>query len=225
MQALTARFEQQHAGITFRSNYASSAQLAIQLTQGARADLFASADYEQMTSALAQVPTASQPIPFASNQLALLVPDGNPAGIHDLLDLAQPSTRLVLAVPGTPLRNYSDQLLERLVNQSTNGDELRNQIMENLVSEEENARQVVAKIALGEADAAFVYRSDVQSQIAQDSLQIDIPNEVQVEVRYPLVNLAEGNQQLWTEQFIQFILSPAGQEILMNWGFGPKPAP
>lgn len=175
-----------------------------------------------MAFALEQIPSNPEPIVFATNRLTLLVPKENPADIQRVHDLARPGVRLVLAVPGTPLRSYSDELIDKLAGQFEDGHLLRDQIMANLASEEDNARQVVAKIALGEADAAFVYSSDAHSQLAQDSIEIELPAGLQVQASYPLVNLAEGENYRWTDQFIQFILSPAGQAILSKWGFGPK---
>ena len=220
-QDLTEEFQRQHPELSFRTNFASSAQLAIQITQGANADIFASADERQMQLVTEHSDPVSEPVVFATNSLVILVPAENPAGVKSVPDLAEPGTELLLANPGTPLRSYSDQVLSLLSERHQDGEIIRQRIMANVVSEEENARQVVAKIALGEADAAFAYRSDAESDLASDSLVIPLPRDLQIEARYPIVLIQNASQGEWGSRFLNFVLSPEGQKILHKWGFGP----
>jgi molybdate transport system substrate-binding protein len=92
-----------------------------------------------------------------------------------------------------------------------------------MVSEEDNVRQVSAKIALGEADAGIVYTSDVTPDIANQVQQIVIPDEQNVIATYPIAPLADAANPELAQSFIDFILSSEGQSILAQWGFGPPP--
>lgn len=214
-------FQRRHPTLSFRTNLASSAQLAIQITQGAEADIFASADESQMQLVAENSELVSEPVVFATNTVVILVPAGNPAEVESVTDLARPGIDLLLANPGTPIRAYSDQVLALLSEGHGDGENIRQRIMENVVSEEENARQVVAKIALGEADAAFAYRSDAESELAADSLIIQLPRELQIEAHYLIALLKDESQNEWGKRFLEFVLSSDGQRILQKWGFGP----
>lgn len=208
-------FEQENGGTAVILNFASSSQLAVQLGEGASADVFASANQRQMVVAItAGRVAAAEAVPFATNRLTILVPADNPAQISALADLSQPGIQLVLAAPGVPVRQYTDEILARL------GDDLAQSVYANLVSEEKNVRQAAAKVALGEADAAIVYTSDVTPEIANRVQQIAIPDDQNVTAVYPIAPLTDAMQPDLARQFIQFIHSPAGQEILLKWGLG-----
>jgi molybdate transport system substrate-binding protein len=200
--------------VTF--NFGSSSQLATQLIEGGPADLFASANERQMALVVQNgriAPTTA--VPFASNQLTIVVPANNPAAITRLEDLARPGILLVLAMPGVPVRDYTDSIVARLLPPLQEG------FYANLVSEEENVRQVLVKIVLGEADAALVYTSDITPDIANQVQQIAIPAAQNETATYPLAPLTDSPQADLANQFIAFVLSPTGQSILAKWGFGP----
>lgn len=197
-------------------NFAGSSQLAVQLREGAVADVFASANEVQMMTAVSAKRIQANTVqPFATNQLNLIVPIDNPANITSLADVANPGVQLVLAVPGVPVRDYTDAMLQTLP------PDFQARFYANLVSEGQNARQVVAQIALGEADAAIVYRSDVTPSVAESVQQIPLPEAQSVLAIYPLAIVAEAPQPELAQQFIDFILSAKGQAILSKWGFGP----
>lgn len=216
LQEMATVFRARYPDTTIIFNFAGSSQLAVQLIEGVPADLFASANPTQMQNVVeAGRITADSVHPFATNQLTLIVPTDNPGHIMRLTDLSQPNLRLILAVPGVPVRQYTDEVVAKL------GTDFANNFYKNVVSEEENVRQVVAKIALGEADAALVYASDITPDIAQQVQQILIPAEQNIIATYLIAPIANSSQPELAQQFNNFILSPEGQAILSQWGFAP----
>lgn len=211
---LGAAFEAEHPGVEVVLNFAGSSQLAAQLVEGVPADVFAPANDKQMQTAVTAkriAPTA--PVTFATNRLTILTPADNPTQISALEDLRRPGIQLVLAAPGVPVRQYTDEIVSAL------GPEFAAGFYANLVSEEENVRQVAAKIALGEADAGIVYTSDVTPDLANRVQQIAIPEAQNVVAVYPIAPLADAPQPELAQQFVQFVLGETGQAILARWGF------
>ena len=213
---LANSFEAQNEGVEVILNFAGSSQLAAQLNEGVPADVFASANLAQMQTAITggRVAEGSERL-FVSNRLTLIVPADNPANISSLEDLARPDIQLVLAVEGVPVRQYMDEIVAAMPV------DFQTRFYANLVSEEDNVRQVTAKIALGEADAGIVYTSDVTPDIASQVQQILIPEAQNVIAPYPIAPLADANAPALAQSFINFVLSPEGQAILSRWGFGP----
>ncbi len=210
--------EAQGNDVDLAFSFAGSSRLAAQLQEGAVADIFASANETQMETAVSANRIQSDTIQtFATNQLTLIVPADNPANITGLADLANPNVRLLLATPGVPVRDYTDALIQTL------DADFQARFYANLVSEGQNVRQVVAQIGLGEADAGIVYRSDVMSDRAQTLQQIPLPDAQNIVAHYPIGLATDAPQPELAQQFIAFVLSPEGQEILARWGFGPAP--
>jgi molybdate transport system substrate-binding protein len=218
IEALAEGFQADHPDVEILRHYASSSQLAAQLIEGAQADIFASANEIQMDHVVSAGLVAGSPSNFANNWLTVIVPADNPAGIESPYDLAKPGISLVLAAPDTPIRVYSDQVIGMLGDES-----FQAAVYANLVSEEANVRQVAAKVALGEADAGIVYISDVTPDVANDILQISIPGIFNIIAVYPVASLDVGENVELANQFIGFMLSPEGQAILSEWGFGTVP--
>jgi molybdate transport system substrate-binding protein len=216
---LGAAFEVAHPGETVTLNFGASSQLASQLAEGAQADVFASANPAQMQVA-ADAGRIETQQGFASNRLVLIVPAGNPARIGGLADLLAPNRlSLVLAAPGVPVRDYADEALDRLVASDATLD--RAAMSTNLVSEEANVRQVVAKVALGEADAGIVYTTDGTPDVIDQLEMIEIPDAFNVTTTYPIGLVSGAPHPALARQFIDFVLSADGQAVLANWGFGP----
>lgn len=215
---IAVAFTAQNPDVRVALNFAGSSQLAAQLGEGVTADVFASANAAQMTAVIATGRiTPGTEVVFVSNRLAIIVPADNPAGVTSLADLARPGVKLILAVPGVPVRTYTDEIVSAMPPDFQTG------FYDNLVSEEDNVRQVSAKIALGEADAGIVYTSDVTPDIAGDVQQIAIPDAQNVAAAYPIAPLADAPHPELAQRFIDFVLSDAGQAILVRWGFGPPP--
>ena len=134
-----------HPDVEITYNFAGSSTLTAQLLQGAPADIFASANVHQMQQILdAGLADASQT--FARNQLVWITPLDNPGNIQSLLDLSRPNTKIILAGLGVPIREYADVMLERMANDPAYGSSYQTAILNNVVSEENNVRQVLAKI-------------------------------------------------------------------------------
>ena len=136
-----------------RFGFAGSDQLAFQIQQGAPADVFAAAS-PKYPEALYKQGLVEKPIPFATNTLVLIVPKSNPAGIHSVTDLTKPGVKIVIGDPSVPVGSYTRTVLSNLGISAA--------VLKNVVSQETDVKGVVAKVALGEADAGFVYVTDVR---------------------------------------------------------------
>jgi molybdate transport system substrate-binding protein len=197
-------------------NFAGSQSLVTQLSQGARADVFAPADIRNMDAALAAgvVEPGTQRM-LTTNRLVVAVELGGK--IDSLEDLSQPGVKLVLAAESVPAGNYALQVLDKLSADPRYGTTFKNKVLANVVSREENVRQVVAKVELGEADAGFVYATDVRSSQVGT---VEIPQAYNVVASYMIAPLKDSPNPQSARQFIDFILSAQGQDILEELGFG-----
>jgi molybdate transport system substrate-binding protein len=223
LDEISTAFEAEYPGVRIIRNYAASSQLASQIPEGAPADVFASANVEQMQHLVDGGYINGAVKLFASNRLTVIVPADNPGNIERLADLAEPGVILVLAVPGVPVRNYTDQFVSLVEADPDYGYLFSKGFYANVVSEEDNVRRVVAKVALGEADAGVVYTSDVTPDIFNDIRQIPIANEFNVLATYPIGLINNSQESDLAQAFIDYILSDEGQSILGEWGFGSKP--
>lgn len=217
-EELGERFEKDNPSVTIIFNFGSSSQLAAQIIEGVPGDIFASANETQMEILFQEGRLNGSSRTFCTNTLVIGVPGGNPSAITQLSDLTTAGLRVVLAAPQTPIREYSDQVIKSTLQP---GDQTL--LYKNVVSEEPNVRQVVTKIALGEADAGIIYRTDITPDIKSLVTAVPIPLQNNVPARYPVAILNGSSSIEAAEDFIQFILGEDGQNILQNWGFGPKP--
>lgn len=216
------QFEAENPGVTVILNFAGSQQLAHQLSQGAPADIFASANERQMSAAVqtGRVREGSQQI-FAKNKLAIVIPKENPAGIHTLSDLAQVDRRLILAAPEVPAGQYARSLLQAAAADPEFGPEVHDGVMDNIVSYEENVRAVLSKVSLGEADAGIVYASDVSGEMASQLGIIEIPDRLNQIASYPIAPIINSNQPELAQAFTDFVLSSQGQRLISSFGLIP----
>jgi molybdate transport system substrate-binding protein len=212
-------FETAHPGVDVVFNFAGSSELAAQLAEGAPAEVFASANARQMQIARAAGRVGGWPRTFARNRLVLIVPADNPAHITRLRDLGNDGVLLIIAAPDVPVRDYTDSLLERLAADPAYGETYRQAVYANVVSEEQNVRQVAAKVALGEADAGIVYASDVTPDIAGQVQAIVIDDALNTIARYPIAHTNDAADPELAQAFVCFVLSDAGQDILARWNF------
>lgn len=215
---IKAQFEAANPGVTVVYNFGGSSTLAAQLSEGAPADVFASANTQQMQAAQAAGRIAGEAVIFVRNRLVLVVPADNPANITTLSDLAQPGVNLVLAAPEVPVRQYTDNMLNLLAEDPAFGPGYRSAVMDNIVSEESNVRQVLLKVLLGEADAGIVYTSDVTPDAVEQVIQITIPDAVNTLAAYPIAITDSANAEP-AQAFIDFVLSAEGQATMSKWGF------
>jgi molybdate transport system substrate-binding protein len=218
-EEIGSAFEAANPGVEVLFNFGGSSTLAAQLTDGAPGDVFASANTRQMQVVRQSGRIAGEPRTFARNQLVLIAPDDNPAGITSLRDLSNPGVKLVVAAPDVPVRTYTDLMLARLESLPTYGDTFRRAVMDNIVSEEDNVRQVFLKVALGEADAGIVYQSDITLSATDQVLPIPIPRAVNAFASYPIAVLNDSDHPEIAQSFTEYVLSSAGQDTLTRWGF------
>lgn len=216
---IAAGFEADHPGVEVLFSFGSSSTLATQLVEGAPADVFASANSTQMTVARDAERIAGTPRTFVKNRLVLIVPADNPAGITTLRDLANEGVQLIIAAPDVPVRTYTDTMLERLAADPAFGEAFSAAVMANVVSEEDNVRQVAAKVALGEADAGIVYVSDVTPDIGDQVIAIPIPDHLNTIATYPIAVTRDAANPELAQAFVDYVLSDAGQDMLVNWNF------
>lgn len=216
---ISSQFTAAHPGVEVVFNFGGSSTLATQLADGAPADVFASANAKQMQAAQDAGRIAGKPQTFVKNRLVLIVPADNPAGIQSLRDLANAGVKLVLAAPGVPVRDYTDAMLEKLAADASYGEAYRAAVLANVVSEEDNVRQVSAKVALGEADAGIVYRSDVTPDIAAEVIALPIADALNTLATYPIAVTNDSANAELAQAFIDFVLADAGQDTLLKWGF------
>jgi molybdate transport system substrate-binding protein len=215
-------FSTAHPGVEVAFNFGGSQQLAQQIGQGAPADLFAAANGRQMGVAIESgrvVSGAEQT--FIHNRLVVVTPVDNPAGIATLADLAKPGLQIVLATKEVPVGQYALDFLDKAEADGTLGVGYRDAVLANVVSYEENVRTVLAKVTLGEADAGIVYRSDVTPTAANQVQRIDIPDNLNTIASYPIAPLSDSPHADLAQQFIDYLLSPEGQQILEDAGFMP----
>lgn len=215
---MAGAFETENPGVTVVLNFGGSQNLRAQIEQGALADVFASANDREMETLAAQdFVAADAPRVFLTNQLIVILPSDNPAGLKSLEDLGEPGLKLVLAAEEVPAGRYARQVLENL--NAMYGTDYAGRVLANIASNEDNIRQAVTKIQLGEADAGIVYLSDAVA--APELLRITIPAEVNVIAEYPIAPLLESATPELAEVFIAYVLSPTGQAALEKWGFTP----
>lgn len=217
---IAEEFESVNPGSKVVINFAGSQQLAQQLSQGAPADVFASADQRQMENAIlaGRVKRGSEKV-FINNQLVLIIPAENPGNIQDFGDLVESGLQLILADGAVPVGRYSMEMFDKVNHQGGYGIRFKEDVINNVVSYEENVRAVLSKILLGEADAGIVYLSDVFGVQEGQILLINIPDQVNVTVSYFVAPISDSSNPSLARKFINFILSPAGQEIITRYGF------
>jgi molybdate transport system substrate-binding protein len=208
-EALAKTFESK-SGVKVRVNLAGSQELRTQIENGARADLFASADQNHMAT-LVQASLVAAPRVFARNTPVIIVPQDNPAKVASFDDLPR-ARKLVIGGPEVPIGGYTVQILDNA------GAAFKKQVMANVVSRELNVRQVLAKVSLGEADAGIVYRTDAIA--GKDKVRIiEIPAKVNVIAEYPVAVLSKAPQAAAARAFVDLLLSAEGQKRLVAAGF------
>ena len=213
-------FEAANPGVTVTFNFAGSQTLVTQIQQGAPADIFASASGTNMdTLVTGGFVDKAATQKFLTNILVVILPPANPANVQTLLDLAKPGLKVVLGDVSVPAGKYARQILDNISKDPTYGTDFSTKVLANVVSNETDVKQVVAKVQLGEADAGIVYVSDA---IAAPTLRtIEIPANLNVIATYPIAPLVKSANPDLAAQFITYVLSSDGQAILKKWGFTP----
>jgi molybdate transport system substrate-binding protein len=193
-----------------RFQFAGSNQLALQISRGAPADVFASAS-PVYTQQLFRDGRVEKPRTFATNSLVLAVPRSNPAKIRSVFDLARrPKLKLVVAGEKVPIGLYTREVLKRLAL-------LR--VLRKAVSQEPDVKGIVGKLALGEADAGFVYATDVRAASSR-LIAIPLPKRSQPTVRYEVAVVKAAANRESALEFVADLLSTDGRRVLAQTGFG-----
>lgn len=192
-------------------SFGGSNALAAQLEQGAPADVFASAN-TSIPQQLYDKGLVEKPIVFTRNALILIVPKSNPAQIHSVFDLRKPGVKLIVAAAGVPVGDYTRTVLHNLG---------LDDVLGSVVSEETDVREVLAKVALGEADAGFVYTTDART-VKGKVATIGIRWSAQPIVQYAIAVVSSSTHKAAAAKFVAGLLGKAAQRKLLAAGFLPR---
>lgn len=205
MQTIGTDFERANPGTDLTFSFGSSSALATQIQQGAPADVFASASQRNMDAVVKAGVAASQ-TPFARNVMQVAVPPSNPARVSRLADLAKPGVKVALCQAEVPCGATAAKVF-------TNAG-----LTVTPVTEEADVKATLAKVTLGEVDAAVVYVTDVLT--AGDKVTgIDLPDDVNASTTYPIATLGDSRNPALAKALVDHVLSPAGRKVLTAAGF------
>jgi molybdate transport system substrate-binding protein len=202
---LGKQFEAAHPGTKVTFSFGPSSGLATQITNGAPADVFASASPKNMGQVIT-AKAAGASTNFAKNQMEIAVPPANPAKITQLSDLAKPKVKVVLCAAAVPCGATARKVF-------TNA-----KITVTPVSNEVDVKSTLAKVQLGEADAGVVYVTDVLAA-GPKVKGIEVPADVNASTEYPIAALTASKNAALAQAFVDYVLSPDGATVLTAAGF------
>ena len=214
---IKTKYEAANPNVTVTYTFAGSNTLATQITNGAPADVFASADTKNMGKVSSLVNT---PQTFAKNKVVIIIPANNPGNIKTLHDLANKGVKIAVAGPSVPVGNYTLEVLSKMGQSSEYGPAYESAVKANFVTQETSVSGVVQKVELGEVDAGYVYVSDAYSAGSKVS-SIDIPDQFNILADYPIATVKDSKNLSTAESYVQYVLSPDGQAILAKYHFIP----
>jgi molybdate transport system substrate-binding protein len=215
-----ASYEASHSVVEVTISTGSSAALRTQIEQGAEADVFLSADTLNPQALVDAGVAAGDAIPFATNLLTIVVPDGNPGHISSAADLAREDVTIIAAGEDVPITRYAEEAVENLAGLPGYPADFAAAYQSNVASREDNVGAVTAKIGLGEGDAAIVYVTDA---LAASLATVEIPAEATVVATYAGVVLRDAASADEADEFLDWLRGPTGQAILAEYGFSPAP--
>ena len=199
-------FETAHPRATVDFNFAGSSTLVRQIVEGAPADVFASADEENMQKLVAAGDVVGAPQVFVRNRLAIIVPAGNPKHVAALADLGRSGMTIALAAPAVPVGRYALEAFGKAGVTAPAG------------SNEADVKAVVTRVSMGEADAGIVYATDVAAGGAKVE-GVAIPDAHNVVARYPIATLKGAPNAAGARDFVAYVLSAPAQRVLAGAGF------
>ena len=203
-------FQTENPGSTVTFNFAGSSDLVTQLTAGAPADVFASADTNNMTKATTANLVSGTPVNFATSILTIVTPPGNPAGVTSFADLAKPGLNVVVCAPQVPCGAATATV------------EKNTGVTLTPVSEENSVTDVLGKVTSGQVDAGLVYVTDAKN--AGDKVtEVTFPEAAVVVNVYPIATLTAATQPALATKFVDLVVGPEGQQVLAAAGFTPAP--
>ena len=204
--AIADRFKADNAGASVDFDFAGSTDLADQLSQGAAADVFASADTANMDRVAKAGLLAGDPANFASNTLVIVAAPGNPKKIASFADLTRPGTDVVVCVRPVPCGAATQRV------ENASGVKL------SPVSEEPSVTDVLNKVTSGQADAGVVYVTDARSAAAKVTA-IPFPEAAKAVNTYPIAALKRSTHSTLAHKFVDLVTGEQGQQILAAAGF------
>lgn len=222
LTAAASAYEGVAPGVSLAISTDSSATLRTQIEQGAPVDVFLSADTSNPQALADAGLTDGAPIPFAGNTLAIIVPAGNPAGFRTPADLARAGVKVIAAGDQVPITRYATEVVAELAGLDGYPADFAAAYATNVVSKEDNVKAIVAKIALGEGDAAIVYVTDATAaaaDVAADVATIAIPDAANVTATYAGVVVKATGQTAEARAFLGWLAGPDGQAVLAEFGF------
>jgi molybdate transport system substrate-binding protein len=206
--AIGKQFEKKYPDVDVKFNYDASSNLATQINQGAPADVFASADQDNLQKTIDTGTVTPPPVVFAKNRLEIAVEKGNPQKIKGLADLEKSGLVVVLCDDPVPCGKYAAQSLQNAGVNITPA------------SKEENAKATLSKVSIGEADASIVYVTDVKAAKGTAG-GVRIPDKLNVIASYPMAVVKQSQNQTAAKAWEQFVTSKDGQKTLRKFGFLP----
>jgi molybdate transport system substrate-binding protein len=219
--AAKAAYEQTIGEVEILISTDSSAALATKIEQGAPADLFLSADTANAQRLVEAGLALGETVDFAGNELTIIVPVDNPAGIESPKDLAKDGVRIIAAGDEVPISKYAAKVVTRLADLPGYPDGYAGAYEANILSREENVSAVLAKIELGEGDAGIVYVTDAAA--ATDVETVRIPARANVQTTYAAVVLNASAHPNEAQAFLDWLQGAEGLAILQGFGFLPPP--
>jgi molybdate transport system substrate-binding protein len=218
-QTIALTFEKQHPNLKVRFNFAGSQDLRVQIEQGAKVDVFASADWKHMKTLAAQG-LVSEPTVFARNLPVVVVPKDNPAKVTSFADLAKVK-HLVVGAPEVPIGAYTESIFAAA--EKLQGKAFAEKVRANVRSRELSVRQVLTKVAMGEGDAGIVYKTDALTM--PDKVEvIEIPASINVVAEYPIAVLKAAPHADLARDFVKLVLSKEGAKVWSAAGFNAAEA-
>jgi molybdate transport system substrate-binding protein len=212
-------YEAAHPGTTLTISTDSSSALETKIEQGAPADIFLSADTTNPQKLVDKGLASGGLTKFAGNLLTVIVPKADPAGIKTAADLALPGVKIIAAGDAVPITTYATQLVSNLATQPGFPDQFASRYALNIVSREDNVAAVVAKIELGEGDAAIVYQTDAKASSKVTTLAV--PAAANVPATYGGVVVKTSTNAAAAGAFLSWLAGTDGQAILAMFGFLP----
>jgi molybdate transport system substrate-binding protein len=217
---IATEFAKVHPDVKVRFSFAGTDALVVQIEQGSPGDVFAGAS-SKYGDQLFREGLVDPPRTFATNQLVLVLPPANPAGIASPQDLAKSGIKLVVGAEAVPVGAYTRKVLASL--NGLYGSTYSTSVLANVVSNEDNVEGVLTKVQLGEADAGFVYMTDAKA-VGDAVRAVQLPAAAQATASYPIAVIRSRPHLALAGQFQRFVRSAVGQRILAGAGFGPPTA-
>jgi molybdate transport system substrate-binding protein len=206
--AIAKQFEKKYPDVSVKFDYDASSNLATQINQGAPADVFASADQDNLQKTIDAGTITPPPLVFAKNRLEIAVEKGNPKKVKSLADLQKSGLVVVLCADQVPCGKYAAQSLALAG------------VTINPSSKEENAKATLSKVSIGEADASIVYVTDVKASKGTTS-GVKIPDKVNVIATYPIGVVKASQNSTAAKAWVKYVRSKEGQATLRKFGFLP----